>query len=176
MRNFGFAGLDRVTSIGTNGKMSEASAAMGLTSFESIDEFIDHNRLIHKRYRAGLSDIPGVSVLSLDGQAKQNYQYVVVEIDTYAAGLSRDEIVEVLRAENVAARRYFHPGVHRMEPYATLYPNAGTSLPQTEQLTERVLVLPNGTAVNTTDVDSICSIIRTAVGNADEVRSQLARS
>jgi dTDP-4-amino-4,6-dideoxygalactose transaminase len=175
MRNFGFAGLDLVTSIGTNGKMSEASAAMGLTSFESIDEFIGHNKTIHDLYHTELAGIEGITVASLDGQARQNYQYVVIEIDADEAGLSRDEIAEVLRAENVAARRYFHPGVHRMEPYATLFPNAGASLPQTERLTDRVLVVPNGTSVSESDVTHICEVIRSAVGAATEVRAQLAR-
>src|SRR5437667_11739827 len=36
MKNFGFAGYDNVISIGTNGKMNELSAAMGLTHLESL--------------------------------------------------------------------------------------------------------------------------------------------
>src|SRR6267378_2313680 len=51
MRNFGFAGLDRVIYVGTNGKMSELSAAMGLTSLESVDEFVAANRRNHQLYR-----------------------------------------------------------------------------------------------------------------------------
>src|SRR6185369_3387994 len=39
MKNFGFAGYDQVIYLGTNGKMSEVSAAMGLTSLESLDDF-----------------------------------------------------------------------------------------------------------------------------------------
>ncbi len=37
MKNFGFSGLDNVIYIGTNGKMSEIAAAMGLTSLEDMD-------------------------------------------------------------------------------------------------------------------------------------------
>jgi dTDP-4-amino-4,6-dideoxygalactose transaminase len=44
MKNFGFSGLDNVIYLGTNGKMSEASAAMGLTSLEIIDEIIEVNK------------------------------------------------------------------------------------------------------------------------------------
>ena len=40
MRNFGFRGYDNVIYIGTNGKMTEVCAAMGLTSLESVEEFI----------------------------------------------------------------------------------------------------------------------------------------
>ena len=50
MKNFGFAGNDNVVYIGTNGKMHEASAAMGLTGLESLDEFIDVNYQNYKHY------------------------------------------------------------------------------------------------------------------------------
>ena len=43
MKNFGFSGYDEVTYIGTNGKMSECSAAMGLTNLESMDDFVAVN-------------------------------------------------------------------------------------------------------------------------------------
>jgi dTDP-4-amino-4,6-dideoxygalactose transaminase len=53
MKNFGFAGFDKVIYLGTNGKMSEVSAAMGLTSLESIDEFVAVNRRNYEAYRQG---------------------------------------------------------------------------------------------------------------------------
>jgi dTDP-4-amino-4,6-dideoxygalactose transaminase len=59
MKNFGFAGYDNVIYLGTNGKMSEVSAAMGLTSLESIDEFVDVNRQNYQTYKTELANIPG---------------------------------------------------------------------------------------------------------------------
>jgi dTDP-4-amino-4,6-dideoxygalactose transaminase len=49
MRNFGFTGYDEVAGLGTNGKMSEASAAMGLT-LESLDSFLAANQRNHEQY------------------------------------------------------------------------------------------------------------------------------
>ncbi len=43
MRNFGFDGPDNVVHIGTNGKLNEISAAMGITSIESMSGFINTN-------------------------------------------------------------------------------------------------------------------------------------
>ena len=68
-----------------------------------------------------------------------------MEIDESLTGISRDEIVMALHAENVLARRYFYPGCHRAEPYRSDYPDAGNHLPLTEQLTQRVMTLPTGT-------------------------------
>ena len=44
------------------------------------------------------------------------------------------------------ARRYFWPGCHRMEPYASYYPNAGLLLPETEEVAARLLALQKGIA------------------------------
>jgi dTDP-4-amino-4,6-dideoxygalactose transaminase len=176
MRNFGFNGNDNVIYIGTNGKMTEVCAAMGLTSLESIADFMVVNRRNHFAYRSGLSGISGVSLMHYDESEAINWQYVVLEIDQAEAGLTRDELVEVLTAENVLARRYFFPGCHRMEPYQSYFPHAALLLPETEKLCHRVMVLPNGTSVNEDSVSRICQIIRTAVSNAPAVRSRLKHS
>ncbi len=175
MRNFGFAGLDRVTSVGTNGKMSEMSAAMGLANLERMEEFIDVNRRNHAAYRAQLAGLRGVRLIDYDGAERNNFQYVVVEIDAPAAGLSRDDLVETLRAENILARRYFYPGCHRMEPYRTEQPDSGARLPHTERLCERVLCLPTGTAMSVEDVARVCDRIHLALAHAPAVRARLAQ-
>lgn len=176
MRNFGFRGYDNVIYIGTNGKMTEVCAAMGLTSLESVDEFLETNRRNHYAYRRALDGIPGISMISYDERERANYQYVVLEVDERAAGLTRDELVDVLTAENVLARRYFFPGCHRMEPYRSYFPHAALLLPETEKLCRRVMVLPNGTSAEEPMISQICQIIRMAVSNAPAVRAQVVSS
>jgi dTDP-4-amino-4,6-dideoxygalactose transaminase len=174
MKNFGFEGYDEVSYIGTNGKMNEISAAMGLTSLESLEEFVNVNRRNYRQYREELHGVPGVHLMPYDETERCNYQYVVLEIDAPVTGLSRDELVDVLWAENVHARRYFYPGCHRMEPYRSYYPHAGMMLPVTERLAERVLSLPTGTVVGSDQITTICSIIRTAVSRSSTIRRRLS--
>lgn len=162
MKNFGFVDYDEVVYLGTNGKMSEVAAAMGTTSLESMEEFIAANRLNYRRYREGLASVPGITVFEYEEGSQQNFQYLVVEVDAAAAGISRNRLVEILKAENVLARRYFYPGCHRMEPYRSLYPNSGELLPETERLAERVMILPTGTAVGGDEIATICELIRFA--------------
>jgi dTDP-4-amino-4,6-dideoxygalactose transaminase len=173
MKNFGFAGMDNVICIGTNGKMSEVSAAMGLTGLESLDEFISANRRNYAVYRDGLRDIPGIQPIAYDVIERCNYQYIVVEVDEGIAGISRDDLVRVLHAENVLARRYFYPGCHQMEPYRSYFPRAGLLLPETERLTQRVMSLPTGTAVGPEEIESICAIIRLSVTRSKELIHRL---
>lgn len=173
MKNFGFQGYDNVVYIGTNGKMPEVSAAMGLSSLDSMDDFIAVNRENHSRYRAELQGIPGIRLMAYDEAERSNYQYVVLEIDEAEAGISRDRVLRLLHAENVVARRYFYPGCHRMEPYKSYYPHAGLLLSQTERLSERILSLPTGTAVGAGDIASICSLIRFAVRHGREISQRV---
>ena len=173
MKNFGFAGYDKVADIGTNGKMNEVSAAMGLTGFESLDEFISVNYHNYKQYQREIEGIPGLRLLSCDETERCNYQYIVLEIDEAVTHISRDQVKDVLWAENILARRYFYPGCHRMEPYRSNFPHAGSLLPETEELAKRVLVLPTGTAVSADDITKLCRIIRTVVSKGARIRSKL---
>lgn len=174
MKNFGFLGYDNVIYVGTNGKMNEFSALMGLTNLESLDEFIAVNYENYKAYEHGLRDLKGVKLIAYDQQEKCNYQYALLEIDESITHLSRDQIVDILRAENVLARRYFFPGCHKMEPYKSYFPQAGLVLPETERLAQRVCSLPTGTAVGSDEIGKICRIMRTAVENGREAHERLS--
>lgn len=173
MRNFGFAGLDQTDALGTNAKMSEASAAMGLTNLESLPDFVDANYRNYRAYRQGLEGIPGVQMLQHDTSEQRNYQYVVLEIDDSLSVLSRDQLQDILWAENVLARRYFYPGCHRMQPYASTMPNIAGRLPVAERLARRVLVLPTGTAVSVEEIEIICGILRFAILHGGETVRKL---
>ena len=176
MRNMGFRTLDEVVSVGTNGKMSEVSAAMGLTGLESIDEFIAVNRRHYEHYRHELAGIPGITLAPVSETERSNFQYVVLDVDEAHSGISRDDLIRVLHAENIKARRYFFPGCHRMPPYRDLYPEAGASLPETERLAESVLCLPTGETLRAEDVAAICGIVRLAVSHSGELRPILSRA
>lgn len=169
MKNFGFKGLDNVIYIGTNGKMTEISAAMGLTSLESKDRFISVNRANYCAYHQQLADISGIRFIDYSDNEQNNYHYIVLEINEAEAGISRDQLLAILSAENILARRYFYPGCHRMEPYRSYFPHAGVLLPHTERLTNSVLSLPNGDSVSKETIKYICNLIRYIISNSDEI-------
>ena len=91
MKNFGFSGYDNVTYIGTNGKMNEVSAAMGITGLESLDDVISTNFQNYKTYRQELANIPGLKVIEYNEKEKNNFQYIIVEMDQSLTGIHRDE-------------------------------------------------------------------------------------
>lgn len=159
MRNFGFKGYDNVIHPGTNGKMIEVCAAMGLSNLEALETIFEANRRTYAAYRNALDGIPGVTLLDYAPAEHNSHHYVVLEIDdTFPA--SRDEIIAALHAENVLARKYFWPGSHGMQPYKDLFPHAGMMLPNTTAIAHKVLILPNGLALDSQSITSICHIIK----------------
>lgn len=172
MKNFGFYGYDTVIHIGTNGKMNEFSAAMGLTGLENIQMFIRTNYNNYHNYQKNLDAIRGVKLIKYNETEKCNYQYIVLEIDEELTNISRDRILELLHKENILARKYFFPGCHNMEPYKSINPHTGIQLPETEKLIKKVLILPTGTSMNEKKVKYICELIGFIVENADKINNK----
>ena len=172
LRNFGFAGYDLVTAIGTNAKMPEVCAAMGLTSIEAVGSFAAANEANFAAYADELGAVEGIRVLSAPSVGTWNHQYVVLEVDEAVTGLSRDDMVDALWAENVLARRYFYPGCHEHPPYRTF--ERTWDLPVTDGVCRRVLVLPTGTAVEPDTCRTISRLVRELVAGGRPLAERLA--
>jgi dTDP-4-amino-4,6-dideoxygalactose transaminase len=172
LRNFGFAGYDDVAELGTNAKLSEAHAAMGLSLVDHLDELLDRNAATWVRYAKALRGLPALRMLPTRDGFGSNHQYVVCEV-TDASPLTRDQLLNVLWQENVRARRYFYPGCHRTSPYVQ---RGQPSLPITEQLSETVIVLPAGAALDTSEIDGVVELLKFALAHAADLERVLPPS
>jgi len=173
MKNFGFSGYDNVVYIGTNGKMSEVCAAMGLVSLENLNEFISVNYENYQLYKKRLSDISGLKMLEYNEKEKNNFQYIIFEVDEAETNISRDDIIKVLHAEKILARRYFYPGCHNMEPYKSYYPHSSLLLENTEKVAKKVLILPTGTGITLNKIDEICKIMSFTIRNGKSISDKI---
>jgi dTDP-4-amino-4,6-dideoxygalactose transaminase len=159
MRNFGFAGYDNVIHPGTNGKMIEVCAAMGLANLNSFYDIVEINKRNYAAYHEALAAIPGITLLPYDPIERNSHHYIVIEVGGDCR-TSRDEIVAALQAENILARKYFWPGCHRMKPYRDLFPHAGLMLSNTERIAERLIVLPTGSNLPDDAIGFIADLLR----------------
>jgi dTDP-4-amino-4,6-dideoxygalactose transaminase len=160
IRNFGFTGQEEVIDLGTNAKMPEISAAMGLANFARVDHFLTANRENHTLYREMLSGIVGIQLLDFADLQMCNWQYVVVKVDENTAGITRDTLVDRLRKHDILARRYFFPGCHQLEPYRSKYPEYLDKLPVTDMLCRQILCLPTGTSLGRSEISRVVDAIR----------------
>ncbi len=153
--DFGYGSNDEIEGLGINAKMNEFSAAMGLSTLADMAEIIAVNRDTHSAYLSELEGIAGLSLLEYDENASPNYQYVTVEVEETEFGLNRDEIVTLLQAEQVLARKYFDPGCHRTPPYRM----NKISLPVTEAVSDKVFCLPSGADISPGVVSRVTDLL-----------------
>lgn len=156
--------------INANGRFSEFQAAFCLLSLEDFEKNCESNRQKLKAYQNGLADLPGLKFISPAKGERHNYQYVVFELDKDKFGLSRDQLVRILDMENIKARRYFIPGLHKSVPYIN---QPQRELPHTDELCDKVFQLPSGARTSLADIEKICHLIHFIHKNASSIRNRL---
>ena len=156
-RQFGQLGSDNVESIGTNAKLTEFAAAMGLCNLRYIDDSIALREQVTKRYRRHLSGVPGLTLTQPAPGVRHNYPYFPVLFDPATFGRSRDDVAATLARHDIFARRYFHPLTSQFTVFDDLYPIAET--PVAASVAEQVLTLPLYADLALDEVDRICELI-----------------
>jgi dTDP-4-amino-4,6-dideoxygalactose transaminase len=159
--------------ITTNGRFSEAQAALALLSLADYDQHQRRNSKTWRRYARQLDAVPGISAIPPCAVDESNWQTISCAIDSDTFGLQRDDLLRVLKAEHVNARRYFYPGCHRSLPYAQSLPQYRESLPDTDALCRTILQLPLGAFVTDEAVDSIAGLVELVQTNAEEISGRL---
>ncbi len=159
-RNFGFGESLDSEIVGGNAKLNEISAAVGLSQLDGLDELAAVNRSRYELYRSEMQSVRGIHVVEYPALELSNYHYVSIEVDAREAGVDRDDLLDILLAENVIARPYFSPPCHLAAVYSE-GPMQG--LGETERLARRTLALPTGPALSLGDVRTVCDLIRSAV-------------
>ncbi|MCA9038511.1 MAG: DegT/DnrJ/EryC1/StrS family aminotransferase [Planctomycetaceae bacterium] len=175
LRSFGFSCMSEVSDVGTNAKMNELCAAVGLKSLDLIDLLQSINRRNQQSYRRHLSGVSGVRLIDRNANDFTNGQYVVLMIDENAFGLSRDQVIRFLRAEGIFARAYFSPGCHRAEPYCRSALHTPVPLPITEQLAANIMQLPTGSALGNEQIQAVCHLLQRLHRQRREVSREIER-
>jgi dTDP-4-amino-4,6-dideoxygalactose transaminase len=106
---------------------------------------------------------------------ESNYQYIVVEVDENLLGVSRDELLMALHAENILVRKYFYPGCHNMEPYVSRN-RKQNNLGNTEYLAKNVLVFPSGFGITENVIKEIVSTIENISIHCSEVKNYFSQN
>lgn len=160
LKNFGIADELTVTVPGINGKMSEINAAFGLVQLKHIDKSIELRRTIDIYYREALSDIKGISIYQHNINANSNYSYfpILVEPDY---PLTRDELYEKLKENNILSRRYFYPLISNMSMYMKVATAGIENLPCANIIADKVLCLPIFSELTLPELNSIIKVMRT---------------
>jgi dTDP-4-amino-4,6-dideoxygalactose transaminase len=158
LKNFGFKNETEVVMPGTNAKMNEVQALMGIQVLKYLGELIAKREQIAAIYRRRLSEIPGIKLAPLfSSDIAPNHAYMPVEVDESEFGMSRDALSARLREYNVFARRYFYPLICDFACYRSVH--VTDSLIVARRVADRILTLPIYDGLELPDVETICEII-----------------
>jgi dTDP-4-amino-4,6-dideoxygalactose transaminase len=172
LKNFGFKNELEVVMPGTNAKMNEMQALMGIKVLKYLDDVIEKRSRITDLYRQRLKEIPGIHLAPpLPPDIRYSHPYMPIEIDEEEFGMTRDALYEKLQQYNVYTRRYFYPLIC---DYAC-YRNVSVKDPLTvaRRTAERILTLPIYDSLDLSDVQTICDVITSLHHRRDSTLNQL---
>lgn len=156
IKNFGITGQESVESIGGNAKMNEFQAAMGLCNLRHLDKEIDKRKKVVERYRENLEGVKNIKLIKNQEGIKSNYAYFPILFENYK--MNRNEVFELLKENNIIARKYFYPLTNEFQCYKGKFDSNST--PVAKYISERILTLPLYADLKLEDVDRICNIIK----------------
>ena len=170
LKNFGFEDETVVVGPGINSKMDEIRAAYGLLNLKHVDSAIAARKRVAEQYVEALKDVEGITLYQpiVDSfnfkhstlNIQLNYSYFPIFVNAATYGMTRDELYEKMRANNVLGRRYFYPLISTFSPY-NMYPSAAPeNLPNAHKMADSVICLPMHHALSEEDVKRVINCIR----------------
>ena len=162
LRNFAIHGELLCTDIGTNAKMNELQALMGLECLKKIDDLLAYRHQIYDAYasifnQSEQSNNPNNRTIRLL-PFSANHAYIPVLFDSFE---TRERVYAELKEKcNVFARRYFYPLLTDFAPYEY----AKDTCPIAEDIARRVLTLPTYYGLSLDDVKAIAQNVLEIIG------------
>lgn len=159
LRNFGIKNEDEVIDIGINGKMNEIQAAIGLLNLKEYEKEKQFRSELRKKYNDIFSGIPGISTQKTPENITPSEQYYPLLFND-SCPLSRDELYEKLKEENIFTRKYFNPICTDYTPYKDFKIFSKHEEPIAEKIKNNVLCLPFHSDVKDSHLTNITEAIK----------------
>ena len=157
LKNFGIKNELVIDGVGSNAKMNEFQAAMGLCNLRHVDEEIAKRKAVVDRYYLHLKGVPGIQLNPIQENVTPNYAYFPVVFHEKEFGVTRNEVYDKLKEHNIFSRKYFFPLTNSLDCFHDKF-NVDTT-PIAVMISNRVLTLPLYADLELEIVDQICEII-----------------
>ena len=158
LKNFAMKNETTIEEIGLNGKMSEVHAAFGLLQLRYVDDAIARRAAVARRYREALRDVPGIECLPDGAQDAPNHSYFPVRVRS-PYPLTRDGLYEMLKSQEILARRYFYPLITDFAAYRDLPSADPCHLPVAVEAAREILCLPIYPALTDDEVSRVIDAV-----------------
>lgn len=139
LKNFGIRGEELVTDVGANAKMNEFCAIMGLCNLKHIDDALKNREERYDFYIQSLRDTRGIRIMEKREGSTNNFAYFPIIIEENY-GITRDELYDKLKENNIYARKYFYPITADQACFRNKYKK--NALGNARELASKVLTIP----------------------------------
>ena len=152
--------IEHYTEVGFNFRMTDIQAAIGLVQLRKLPQMVARRRTLAQRYQELLADGHGLLMADDPPYGETNYQSFWTLFPEESA-VTRDELLRLLADAGISARRGIMAA--HLEP---AYADAKSSLPVTERLTKRSLILPLFHEMTESQQEQVASVVTSALTNS----------
>lgn len=157
LKNFGIRDEETVDGVGSNAKMNEFCAAMGICNLRHIDDEIAKRKAVSDLYDELLANVQGIQLNVKQEGVQKNYAYYPIVIDERTYGMNRNDLFEYLKQNGIVARKYFYPITSSYQCFEGKFDIQKT--PVALDISEHVLTLPIYSDLSLDVVRKICGLI-----------------
>jgi len=127
--------------LGYNYRMTEISAALGVTQMGRVGEILRKREEVAESYNKRLSKIEGLKIPYVAPDCKLSWFVYVVRLDEKFSREDRDAIIQKLGERGISAKNYFPP-IHLEPFYVNMFGFKEGDFPVTEKVGSRTIALP----------------------------------
>ena len=162
IRNFGITGPDSISGEGTNAKLNELLAAVGLLNLKAVDLEIHRRTELANLYTQHLAGIDEISCLTIPTNITWNYSYFPIFFDLENLPMNTFDIEAALKDSGILARRYFSTSLNTIDIFQDC--KGAGQCENSEALAQRVLCLPIHGGMTDDDVLFVCDRTKEILG------------
>jgi dTDP-4-amino-4,6-dideoxygalactose transaminase len=152
--NFGIENAESIPDLGTNAKMNEFEAAMGLCMLDEMENVLEKRKVVYERYEKELSEL--VQFQKREDNTSNNYSYFPIVLKDETETL---KLQHALNHQGISPRRYFYPSLdtlHYIEPKQYCV--------NSRDISTRIVCLPLYPELSKDDQNKIIAIIKSVLG------------
>ncbi len=153
IRVFGCEDFSNVIEDGTNAKMTEIHAAVGIANLKYLDRFLADRKKKYFYYKDRLSEVSAIRFQRITEDCNYSYMPIIFKTEENLLKAKR-----ALSEEGISSRRYFYPSLNT---YSKLFPYV--ECPESEKIALCCLCLPIYYALSYTDMDKIILTIKNSL-------------
>jgi perosamine synthetase len=142
--------------IGYNYRLTNISAAFGVSQMEKINSFLDTKKKNYFHYKQGIESINGLRLLPFSDGTSPNYWFYSLFIEPEIYGLDRETLMQVLLGEGIETRPIWGL-IHEQKPYQEYQ---AYRIEKASYYVDHILNLPCSTNLSSEDVETVLQILR----------------